>query len=135
MSNSIGICPACADSEGLGCELTAPGVCPKCGPLKFFVVTQPRVLKVEYRQRVWAPTAEAAQRIAATLPDSYDERRLRCFAGKFEAVEEVDPEILKIWGVDVGIWPEECLIDLQGECVIKNRHNHVCKGEPGEFAE
>lgn len=103
-------CPACYEfakdelSKGGDVpipQLTAPGVCPKCGPLRLFEVTQPMVQKVLYKREVWAPDAQTAEKIVehcpTEWPSSYDTTVLHSFDGPYKASEIVE-------GTDDGDW-------------------------------
>lgn len=98
-------CPACTSHH----RLQSPGVCPECGPLKFFVVEQPRVRRVVYRRQVWAPDEAAAIRIVecgTAWPDTYDECTLDCTEGDYSAKEETNEQRMKFRKQDVG-FPDE----------------------------
>ena len=92
-----------------GTPLRAPGDCSKCGPLKFYTVEQPRIRRVIYRRKIWAPNEEAAIRIAETgtaWPEEYDEHTVERTVEEYSATEITDEQTLKIWGRDAG-FPED----------------------------
>lgn len=90
MSNEeLPLCPACQEVN-----LKAPGVCPSCGPLKYWSVFEPRVKKVVYHVTVWAGNHEQAIRIMKrgnSWPESYDEIEISMERGVI-TVEDVSDE-------------------------------------------
>jgi hypothetical protein len=93
-------CPACHKLCGQESMLTAIGICPKCGPLTLYEVTQPRTNRVIYTRREWAPDPETAIKIAEqgnAWPDSYDESTVSSDLGEFSAAEITDENALRAW--------------------------------------
>lgn len=98
-------CPACREVT-----LTKPGVCPRCGTLRLFLVSQKRTKRVVHERQVWATSAEAAIANASQStpwPESYDERLVQVIAEARCAVEITDDETRKINGSDVGFYDDE----------------------------
>lgn len=85
-SENLPNCPVCA------LQLKAPGICLKCGPLRLYVVEQPRVRRLLYSREVWAPNEDVAielVRCGTAWPDTYDERTLGYTEGEYAATEKV----------------------------------------------
>lgn len=99
--------------------LSAPGVCPSCGPLKLFLVNQRMTQERAYERDVWAPDAATAVKLVDEYPPEwpadYDTRTLSSVDGPYTTEEITDESaderrlgsILKHARIEVGFRDEE----------------------------